>query len=544
MNVGGEISRCRETNGQDGRAFQIRWTIADELCLNGTRLVPTKGKQGEPWTEYHPQTAPLVRVVGIGSSVETLSGFIVYTPAGRQTLYGALPPNDWTLESVQWAQHDGQRIPLSWHMARVRDLAKNEMRYRYAGEPSDENDALVPRAHRLTAIEYGLNETAGTPMTRQMVLEYSSPQSLLHAPKAWESPALVHQGYLAGMSYTRGQVLTRVEMQVKDAQEWKGVRQYRLRYEAIPGETPNATADSVRLVSLQECGETQKGYGNDPTACFHKTSFEWSQHAATLEPLPGFGMDGVPFYPIPPAGQLKTAIYARIGMEATGDFDGDGDDDRLVMPELMNTSDTADRWQLWVTDPGLHAPLSTNLATWAAQGKWTNRAGTVVPEAGSVGAYVSNGEKQVWTVRSPEQTQTGVLRDEKAVPGVWSMNYDGTGGTDVLMGEPVRELAGIDMDPPWGVGWKTGINRYFASQANNDPQSKCSLMLHGQPENTTFEDCWNDLNQSKADYKNHPGIMKVAAAPGASARQDQTDPGYFGIGAGRENRRSVSQDGE
>ncbi|MCL1636196.1 hypothetical protein M2650_16365, partial [Luteimonas sp. SX5] len=35
LSAGGEISRCRQTLGQDGRHAPVSWTQADPLCLNG-----------------------------------------------------------------------------------------------------------------------------------------------------------------------------------------------------------------------------------------------------------------------------------------------------------------------------------------------------------------------------------------------------------------------------------------------------------------------------------------------------------------------------
>ncbi|HJR72931.1 MAG TPA: RHS repeat-associated core domain-containing protein [Luteimonas sp.] len=516
LSAGGAIGRCRPTLGQDGGHAPVGWTQADPLCLNGARLVAVAGAHGAAGTEYRVQNAPNVRVIAVGASTDEVSGFEVYTPDNRVTHYGLGSGVFASQAPVQWARTGGALVPFSWHIARVIDRkTQNMMLYRYAGEAVAGEDVMTPGDHRLASIGYGFNAPAGvTDVTRQVLFEYAPVQDVLGKPMPWESEAWVHQGYVAGMAYERRLVLTRVEMQVRDEGQWAFVRQYRLGYEPVPDGVADAgSPDRVRLATLKECAPTKLVAGGgdvgDKTPCFRPTRFEWSKAAAGMGPKTGFGLYGVPFYPMPPASELDTAVYDRVGMQVVGDFDGDGDEDFLVMPERMNAAENPQaRWMLWRTDPQVHEPTATNIPTWFAQGPWINRAGTVVPVSEESmqlpkGAWPQN-PTLADKIRFPDPARLGYRRDQKAAPGAWAMNYDGTGGTDVLVGEPVRELAGSGMDTPWGIGSKTSPERKFDSKAPDWCQSEYPNYTKAD-----YLDCMNKyLGQSKADYTEHPGFMR------------------------------------
>lgn len=507
LDAAGSVSRCRQTLGQDGGHGPITWTQKDALCLNGVRLEAVKGEHGAAGTEYRMQTSPNVRVVALGASTSPHSGFAVYTPDGQQSFYGVIQPQEWTIGSMQYAQLDGHRIPFAWHVTRVRDQRTgNEMRYRYTGEPAPGDGRMTPEDHRLAAIEYGINEDTGAKdATRQVGFEYERVDEIFVLGQQL-APAWVHQGYVAGQSYTRWRLLTRVTMQVRDGAEWNEMRQYRLGYESVPDVYTAAlsTPDRLRLRALQECA-------SGPTSewgCLWPTLFEWSELTEEeddvvnpMKPMPGHGWDGVSFYPLPPADKLKTTTYLRPAAQVVADLDGDGDEDMLVMPEMMNTNVVPLMfWEFWETDKDAHGPVATNVPAWSAYA-WTNRAGTVVPPPAGIGVFGSIGvfaddanQGDPLVARPPEEVQHGRRRDEKATEVAWALNYDGTGGTDVLVGEPVEELAGATIDPPLGLGSHTTISR------NID----CDLATYY----SMLADCVESMEHSRADYTAHPGFMK------------------------------------
>ncbi|MBB5209811.1 hypothetical protein, partial [Chiayiivirga flava] len=542
LDAGGTISRCRSTLAQDGAHGPITWTQADPICWNGSRLEAVKGVHGGAGTEYRVPLDRNTRVVGLGATTSPYSGFAVYTPDGRVTLYGVLQPHQWTLEAMQWAQVDGERIPFAWHIARVRDeVTGNELRYRYTGEAVAQDGEITPRGHALSAIEYGINEKAGAAEpTRQVVFDYAPVQTLLGEAKPWEPvSAWVHQGYVAGQSYTRSTVLTRVTMQVRAQEQWDEVRHYRLGYEPVPDVYTKqlSTPDRLRLRALQECAPNATSAG---ATCLWPTLFEWSgltEQAGgavnPMVPMPGYAWDGASFYPLPPADQLQDTVYRRPspGMEVKADLDGDGDIDMLVMPERMNTEVVPLQfWEYWQTDPNVHGAVATNVPAWSAT-PWTNRVGTVVPEAGSIHVLVDMNQS---APRAPEAVQHGHRRDDQstATPGAWALNYDGTGGTDVLVGEPVTELAGATMDPPYGLGEATTIDRLYAQGSACENQ--------GAMYQSTLDACQGELQRSEADYTAHPGFMKglkvlrlargatggATGGSGGAVQFEQTSLGY------------------
>lgn len=523
----GQVTRCRRTLGRDGEHAPIDWSLSDRICLDGQRLEAVKGAYGASGTEYRVSspTSPNMRVVGIGASTDALSGFEAHTPDGRVTHYGVVPGVEWTQESMQWAQVDGKKIPFAWNASRVIDaLTHNQMAYRYKGKGVLGDGLITPEDHRLERVLYGLNPKGGADYTRQVLFDYTPVQELLGEPKAWEPSAWLHQGAVAGQLYTRRHALRVVEMQVKvPGEPWMPVRHYRLGYEpvsvvttddATTPENETGTSDRVRLRALQECALGHPGTLEpmevDTTPCFEPTRFEWSQlpeddagKARMLKPMPGYGWDGASFYPLPPANELDSADYPRPATQVVVDFDGDGDEDMLVMPEMMNTDVVPLLfWQYWQTDEDVHGPVSTDVPAWSAYA-WTNRAGTVVPKVGAIQGWTHNGNLEPidQIPRPPEKVQHGRRRDIKATPNAWAMNYDGTGGTDVLLGEPVQELAGAMMDDPWGVGSHTVVGRMF--DETQSPTCPFKKVLHEH-----LLECIDGLQRSLADYTAHPGFMK------------------------------------
>ncbi|MEP6633374.1 MAG: hypothetical protein ABJA62_04115, partial [Luteimonas sp.] len=339
LSAGGAISRCRDTLGQDGRHQQIDWSVSDALCLDGARLVAVSGAHGAGGTEYRLQNAPTIRVVANEASISPTSRFTVYTPDGRVATYGygQAPYN-----ATQWARRGADLVPFAWHLSSVRDATDNTLRYSYSGQAVAGEGVLTPADHRLTTISYGENLTVGVAASRQVTFTYAPVQTLLSdLPKDENVPgeATIAQGYVAGMAQQRTQILTDVAMTVLDAGAWAPVRSYQLRYETVPDALPDADLpDRVRLASLAQCGPPlSDSPGNvGQVACFPPTRFTWSQGAGALTPMAGFGMDGVPFYPLPPADELKTTPYTRAAAQVVGDFDGDGDADFLVSPECVN----------------------------------------------------------------------------------------------------------------------------------------------------------------------------------------------------------------
>lgn len=521
METGSSVARCREVLGRDGHHAPIGWNADDRLCLDGVRLEVVSGNYGAAQAEYRLSTGlQNVRVLGLGNALDTHSGFEVHTPDGRVTRYGAIPDQPWTHETIQWAQTGHGKVPFAWHITQVLDRrSANEMVYRYVGEPTEGEGFLTPADHRIASIGYGINATAGTGTSRRVLFDYADVKAVLagegHDTLPHETTPWLHQGYVSGQAYRRSQLLTRVRMEFVDEDDhWTESRQYRLGYEGVPGLAPvplswdqesmppetkfvddESSPDRVRLRALQECAPRPNDNQMGTHACLWPTLFEWSGLSEQYLPMTGFGWDGTPFYPLPPADEAETAPYFRVGAQVMADIDGDGKVDMLVMPEPMNANaDPGTTWDYWRTDAEAHDKITTNIPAWSNQ-PWTNRAGTIVPAHGSVRHHYGADEK-----RPPEPVRTGQFKDEKSTSIAYALNYDGTGGDDVVIGEPVVELAGATIDPPWGLG--------SATIATMDDKP-CPLFDLQKP--YEFWPCMDKEREkirSRADYEGHPGFMR------------------------------------
>lgn len=510
------LSRCMDTHGQDGRAETIGWDASDRLCLDGERLVAVSGTYGADGTEYRLKSAGTTRIVGRKASTDSLSGFTVYTPDGGVTEYGAPTAGNWNRASVIARLAGGKDMPLLWSIHHREDVAGNRIEYVYTGEDSAAPGALMTQDHRLAQIDYGINGNAGSGATRRIRFDYASVAGLL-GPAALDGAA-VQRGYVAGVAFEHTRVLTDMvqDVRVSSGQAWSEVRRYTLGYEAVPTLKDQAPPDQVRLVTLRECDGAKH--------CFPDTRFEWSASpvAQGWQPWPGFAYDGVPFYPLPPAKEIKDTPYRRPALQVMGDFNADGTPDMLISPEWVNSDEGAnEHWELWRTQAGGSQPMLTNIPAWSATG-WINRTG---------GKVVADS-----FVQTPQAPRTGRRRDVQAVASAWAVNVDGSYGTDVLIGRPQAELAGAPMDPPWGYGEQSYRERSVYGAPDYCPGYYALDMPGYTPEEVVkinagfYEECETYLGKSPSNLTEHPGIMAGFALwrlkPGTDGEFEQQDLHY------------------
>lgn len=505
------LSRCAYTHGQDGLSKAINWSAGDRLCLDGERLVAVEGSYGADGTEYRLRSAGTVRIIGRGASTDPQSGFTVYTPDGQVSDYGVPSAGGDHGASVRANLAQGEAVPLLWSIHHTYDRSGNRMDYRYTGMVTAEVGQLTPQDHRIEAIDYGINASAGTQATRRVLFGYATAASVLGPNTPTLQGMAVQNGYVGGVGFARTRVLSFIDHEVRLTGQaaWTRVRSYGLDYEAVPALKLGEPVDQVRLASLQEC--------DGALTCFPPTRFEWSVPASSVaqswEAWPGFAFADTPFYPLPAKDKLASEPYRRAGLQVMGDFDGNGVTDMLISPEWVNGQTGADeRWELWQVKAGTNGPLKTNIPAWGATPwiDWTG--GMVVP-----GSFV----KQAQAVR------TGTRRDGKAVAGAWAANVDGTYGTDVLIGRPQAQLAGAMMDPPWGVGTQTWQTRNLKENA---PWYCKGYPNFGDGAYEIFKECEAYLHKSPADFSDHPGIMSGFEVwrlkPGAEATFEKQDLGY------------------
>ncbi|MDH3588267.1 MAG: FG-GAP-like repeat-containing protein, partial [Gammaproteobacteria bacterium] len=235
------ISRCRSTLGQDMGANAIKWTNADQFCLDGQRLLLVSGGHGGNGAVYRTEidSATLVTVVG------TINGgpdyFSVQRKDGSTTYYGKSPDNGDT--SAKLNNLAGQT--LTWAIRHSKDSVGNPVWFDYD---------TVGGAQRISNIKYAYGVNQNNPAA-----SHGARINFAYATRL--DP---QSGYVAGHLFSNDQRLTTIRAYNTMGSE-QLVREYKLRY----GEGQNVTTDDTsRLTSVQECVGS---------VCLPKTTFEWRE---------------------------------------------------------------------------------------------------------------------------------------------------------------------------------------------------------------------------------------------------------------------------
>lgn len=125
------ITRCPKTIAQDGVRAQIQWQISDSYCLDGRRLIPVQGVNGESGTEYRTEIEGFSKIISLGSydfNAVTKGGptyFEVKTKSGLTLSYGKLMLAPGTTSP-------GPDNPVrAWALHAVADEAGNDMSFSY-----------------------------------------------------------------------------------------------------------------------------------------------------------------------------------------------------------------------------------------------------------------------------------------------------------------------------------------------------------------------------------------------------------------------------
>ena len=140
----------------DGAQRGVTHTTADNLLLDGKRLVLLSGTRGRDGTTYTVEGDPYTRVTAHGND----EWFTVSTPSGMTCEYGRTAGSRLAYTDRQGAQH-----VASWHVTKNRDRHANTITYTYA---------LSDLCVRPTAITYGTNEDKARGITGRIAFAYRS----------------------------------------------------------------------------------------------------------------------------------------------------------------------------------------------------------------------------------------------------------------------------------------------------------------------------------------------------------------------------------
>ena len=271
LNAGGQISRCRQTEGQDNNALAIAWGQTDRFCLNGQRLLVVSGTYGTPDSTYKTEIDSYARITAVGGTAGHPNAFTVEHKNGLVENYGGSSDSKYQLDSSD------SKTVLTWAINERLDALNNRIEFTY------HNDADGQRLEDIN-FAYGNASTRGA----HIAFEYE--------PR--EDPI---SGYVAGHAKRTGKRLKAIKTYSNE----ELLREYKLTYNTGTAATENDNLS--RISQLQECVGT---------TCSQPTVFEWSLpvnyldynlYASEYTVPGGIGPDGAGSAPI-----------------TMGDFNGDG----------------------------------------------------------------------------------------------------------------------------------------------------------------------------------------------------------------------------
>ena len=244
------ISRCPQTLEQDGPGASRGLTLDrdDRFCLDGQRLIATKGDYGADGTEYRFELDDFTRIVSHGSSGNGPERFTVWHGDGSTSSYGG------TGDSRVEARAPGNpSTVLSWAMNRRQDQAGNYMDYQY-----DERSTGAVES-TLSAVHYTGNLRAGTRPYAELRFHYV------------ETRGDIPDSHLSGATISRKRLLTRIDSvaSVQRGGSMQPLRSWFMSY-GVDGFGRKV------LESIEECSDSSKAW------CYPPTTFSWLKNEHTI----------------------------------------------------------------------------------------------------------------------------------------------------------------------------------------------------------------------------------------------------------------------
>jgi RHS repeat-associated protein len=343
------IARCGTNPSNDGTLAPVRWSKADRLCLDGSRLVVKVGTYHAAHAEYRSERDNFTKIVQYGAPA---THFLAYTKDGRILRYG-----DSDYCATCFAKLDARNgVVRAWALVEVGDRFGNYMTIAYSRRQSTYLEDYD---------QDGVEDYTGTPET----MEYY-PKSMKYTMKRGTIPTRElyfyyqtrndrKKGWSAGIRSEQTTRLSRIRTLVDGIK----IRDYNLAYNY------SVTTGKSRLSSVTECAADG--------VCKPPTTFGWqggtnayTKVASTITaPIMELGRD-------PSHDNTTTAIPI-----IAGDYNGDGRTD-LVYPKGMSLTcnpgctRTDGTWRIVVaSSSGLSgaSEVDTGIAaTWPFQGVASN----------------------------------------------------------------------------------------------------------------------------------------------------------------------------
>ncbi|MFB1483303.1 RHS repeat-associated core domain-containing protein [Corallococcus sp. RDP092CA] len=258
------ITRCNPSLDGAGKRLPIQFTQADDLCLDGARLVLITGTAGAVGARYRTEIDTFSQVTVIDADANGPKQFDVRTRDGQMLTYGgyggtaegsvlegpqvivsAVPPS-----SVFATYTGAPRVRYAWSVSKVEDRSGNFMRVLYARTETDAAVEQVP-----SAIEY----TGSTSTVPQL-------QPLRRVTFHYEGRPDADVHYVSGLKLRSSQRLLKISMSAPvDSQGAviERLREYRFTYRN------DSVSKRSLLTSVEDCD------GKD--VCRSPLQFEWEK---------------------------------------------------------------------------------------------------------------------------------------------------------------------------------------------------------------------------------------------------------------------------
>jgi hypothetical protein len=299
------ITRCPSNLAQDGVIRAVQYDNADQLCLDGMRLVLIASALdfGVKRREYRTLPDTFVKVVSHSPASwnEDMRGpksFEVFTKAGRIVQYGGTTDGQVLAKTHQ--------AVAAWWVTSEKDRRGNTIAYTYQNDPHPGDGYTVE--HYPVRIDYTSHPKA--PASRAVAFDYL------------DSP-LQHTFYSGGMALRRSKHLTTVRMLGPGDAE---VRSYHFTYTGGDG------TKRLLIASVSECAGT---------ICRPPTAFGWSSH-----PAAGFTKVVTPIAAPPEPPALGSDPIDTRAHWMLADVTGDGLDDLIVSSLSQPGSDWKNSWSV------------------------------------------------------------------------------------------------------------------------------------------------------------------------------------------------------
>jgi hypothetical protein len=153
------ITRCPKTMATDGvRGVLTYEQSEDRFCLDGQRLMVTKGSYGAPGSEYRSEIDSFSKITAVGmaagnTAIAGPASFKVQTKAGVVMWYGET--QDALIEAVRASGYWYMNTPKAWMLNKVTDAVGNAMHFVYEEDRAN-GDVRIAR------INYGANAQPST----------------------------------------------------------------------------------------------------------------------------------------------------------------------------------------------------------------------------------------------------------------------------------------------------------------------------------------------------------------------------------------------